>query len=264
MQGGNKILNTLKKDRKDLPLISIITVVYNSEAYIEKTIQAIINQSYPHTEYIIIDGASTDKTLEIIKKYNKYINYWKSEKDNGIYDAMNKAIKIATGDYIWFINAGDEIYSLSILNNIFRSKTRLADIYYGETEIINYKGQTVGMRRHKTPNNLNWRSFKFGMKICHQSVIVRKKIALPYNLQYLYSADFDWLIRVVRKSRSVVNTKLILSKFMDGGKTKKTIIPGLKERFKIMAKYYGIIPTIFNHFIIAFNFLFFYVKNKRF
>ena len=264
MQGGKKILNTLKKDRQDIPLISIITVVYNSDSYIEKTIQSIINQSYPHTEYIIIDGGSTDKTIEIIKKYNKYINYWKSEKDNGIYDAMNKAIKIANGDYLWFINAGDEIYSLSILNNIFLSKDRLADIYYGDTEIIDYKGLTIGMRRHRIPKNLNWNSFKYGMKVCHQSVIVRKKIVDPYNLDYLYSSDFDWLIRVVRKARSIINTELILSKFMDGGKTKKTIIPGLKERFKIMTKYYGIIPTFFNHFIIAIKFLFFFVKNKRF
>ena len=264
MQGGKKTLNTLKKNRKEMPLISIITVVYNSENYIEKTIQSIINQSYPHTEYIIIDGASTDKTVDIIKKYNKYINYWKSEKDNGIYDAMNKAMKVASGDYLWFINAGDEIYSLSILNNIFLSKKRFADVYYGETEIIDYKGLTIGMRRHKAPENLNWNSFKYGMKVCHQSVIVRKKIAEPYNLDYLYSSDFDWLIRVVRKSRSIINTKLVLSKFMDGGKTKKTVIPGLKERFRIMTKYYGLIPNILNHFVIAFKFLFFFAKNKRF
>ncbi|MBN2756343.1 MAG: glycosyltransferase [Bacteroidales bacterium] len=264
MQGGHKVLNTLKKDRKHSPLISIITVVYNSEAYIEKTIQSIINQAYTHTEYIIIDGGSTDKTIEIIKKYNKYINYWKSEKDKGIYDAMNKAMKIATGDYLWFINSGDEIYSLSILNNIFRSGYRLVDVFYGETEIIDYKGQTLGKRRHEAPENLNWKSLKYGMKVCHQSVIIRKKIAEPFDLKYLYSADFDWLIKILKKSRSIVNTKLVLSKFMDGGRTKKTIIPGLKERFRIMVKYYGLISTILNHFIIAYKFLFFIVKNKRF
>jgi len=263
MQGGKKTLNTLKKNRNELPLISIITVVFNAENFIEKTIQSIINQSYPHTEYIIIDGNSTDKTIEIIKKYNEYINYWKSEKDNGIYDAMNKAVNTATGDYLWFINAGDEIYSLSILDNIFRSKKQFADIYYGETEIINYKGETIGARRHKVPNKLNWKSFKYGMKVCHQSIIVRRRIAEEFNTEYLYSSDFDWIIRVVRRARSINNTKNILSKFMEGGKTDKTIIPGLKERFKIMKKYYGLIPTIFNHFIIAFKFLLFYIKNKR-
>ncbi len=173
-------------------------------------------------------------------------------------------MRVASGDYFWFINAGDEIYSLSILDSIFRSKKPLAEIYYGETEIINYEGETIGLRRHKTPKNINWKSFKYGMKVCHQSIIVKKNIVDNYYTNYLYSADFDWIIRVVRKSKSIVNTNLILSKFMDGGRTKKTIIPGLKERFKIMTKYYGLISTIFNHFIIALKFVIFYVKNKRF
>ena len=245
------------------PLVSIITVVYNSERFIEKTIKSIINQTYPNVEYLIVDGASTDGTVEIIKKYEKYISKWISEKDNGLYDAMNKAIKIASGDYLWFINSGDEIYTENILTEIFSQLDNLPDVVYGETEIINFKGRPVGMRRHSTPEKLTWKSMRFGMKVCHQSILVKKALVEPYQLHFKYSSDFEWVIRVLKKSKSIQNSKLILSKFMEGGLTKQSIVPSLKERFNIMKRYYGLIPTLFNHCYLAVKMLFYYFKNKR-
>ncbi len=245
------------------PLVSIITVVYNSELYIEKTILSIINQEYSQFEFIIVDGGSTDRTIEIIQKYEKFITKWISEKDNGLYDAMNKGIKMASGEYLWFINSGDEVYSNTVLQEILPNAHFLPDIIYGETEIIDYKGQSLGMRRHSAPEKLNWKSLKHGMLVCHQSFIVKKEIVEDYNLNYKYSSDFEWLIRILKKAATIHNSGLILSKFMDGGQTSRTLIPGLKERFKIMIKNYGLITTILNHFLFAIKLAFFFVKNKR-
>lgn len=118
------------------PLLSIVTVVYNGENFLEKTIQSIINQSYHNIEYIIIDGASTDKTVEIIKKYEKHISYWVSEKDTGIYDAMNKGAKVATGDFINFMNADDIIYSSVAVERVVEQIENLNTTYYTRASII--------------------------------------------------------------------------------------------------------------------------------
>lgn len=246
------------------PVVSIITVVYNSEQFIEETIRSVINQSYPNVEYLIIDGGSTDGTPKIINEYAKYIDYFVSELDNGLYDAMNKGIKHAKGNYLWFINSGDLAYNETVLSDIFSKKEAFAEIYYGETEIIDTNGEPLGMRRHKAPRKLTWKTFRLGMKVSHQSIIVKKEIAGLYNLEYKLSADFDWVIKALKKAKSVENTELILSKFMDGGMTKKNMVPSLKERFHIMKNNYGLIPTVLSHFVLAIKLAIYYLKNKRF
>jgi len=103
------------------PLISIITVVKNNEKYLEETIQSVVNQNFKNFEYIIVDGKSTDGTIEIIKKYNNKIDYWISENDKGIYDAFNKGLDIANGNLIGFVNSDDILTpnALEILNNYY-------------------------------------------------------------------------------------------------------------------------------------------------
>jgi len=252
------------RNTESFPVISIITVVYNSADFIERTILSVINQSFPNVEYLIIDGGSTDGTLDVIAKYKKYIDVLISEPDDGLYDAMNKGITLSKGDYLWFINSGDEIYDLNVLNNIFRGKNQFADFYYGETEITDIEGKPVGMRRHKAPEKLNWKSFLWGMKVSHQSMIVRREIASLYDLQYRFSSDVDWSIKALKKAKSIENTGLILSKFMDGGMSKQNLKASLKERFQIMKKHYGLIPTVLVHLILPVKLSFFYLKNKRF
>ncbi len=258
------------------PSISIITVVYNGGNVIGKTIESIINQTYKNIEYIIIDGNSTDSTLAVIKKHQSHISYWISEPDEGLYDAMNKGLKTAHADYVLFINAGDELYACDTVEKIFNapdftikkdsitSQSPLPDVFFGETEMIDNAGNSIGLRRLKPNKNLNWKHLKNGMLVSHQSVIVKKNIANQYNTNYKYAADYDWVICALQKAHHIVNTRTIISKFLDGGRTKQTIIPGLKERFRIMCKHYGFLTTFVQHFKIGFKFLIFVIRHKRF
>ena len=135
------------------PKFSIITVTYNAAAVIEDTLQSVITQTYKNIEYIIIDGASTDRTMEIIGRYRKHIHTVVSEPDRGLYDAMNKGIRLATGDYVCFLNAGDELHEDDTLQLIVHSLTGLTglpDVIYGRTAIVDEEGHFLRMRRHGT------------------------------------------------------------------------------------------------------------------
>ena len=237
-------------------LFSIITVTYNASRWIERTIQSVISQSYSNIEYIIVDGNSTDETLDIIKKYQSSITQWVSEPDKGLYDAMNKGLKLASGDYVWFINAGDTLYSETTVQDIFNTlhNGKLPDILYGETAIADSEGNTLGMRRLKAPEKLSWKNFSMGMLVCHQSFLVKREIALPYNLQYRFTADYDWCIRCLKKADAVFNTHLILSQFLEAGLSADNRKASLKERYRIMCDNYGKFPTQLRHIWFAFRF----------
>jgi len=239
-----------------MPLVSIITVVFNDKAFLEGSINSILQQTYRNIEYIIIDGGSTDGTVDIIKKYSSKITYWISEPDKGIYDAMNKGIAASKGDYLWFINSGDQIYAEDTLEKTVQGCKTPADIYYGETEIVDESGNKLRMRRHKAPEILTWKSFRTGMMVSHQSIIVKKNLAPFYDLKYKVSADIDWCLKILKKSDIICNTNLILSKIINQGFSKKFQKTSLKERFWIMSKNYGFFTTLFYHFIIAVRFLF--------
>ncbi len=239
------------------PRISIITVTYNAANCLEATIASILNQSYTNIEYIIIDGGSTDGTLEIIKRYASRLTYWISEPDKGLYDAMNKGIKQATGDYLWFMNAGDTIHTtdtIQQLANTLSDKTALPGVIYGETAIVDGNGTFIGMRRLKAPEKLTWKDFNKGMLVCHQSFLAKKELAPLYDLQYKLVADFDWCIQCLKKSDRNHNTHLILSNFADEGLSSKNRKASLKERYHIMCKYYGKVPTNLWHIWFAIRF----------
>jgi len=237
-------------------LFSIITVTYNAGQWLERTIQSIISQSYPRIEYIIIDGNSTDETRDIIKKYQTSITHCVSEPDKGLYDAMNKGLKLASGDYVWFLNAGDTLYSDTTLQEIVNSlgAGNLPDIIYGETKIVDAQGSTLAMRRLKAPENLSWKSFSMGMLVCHQSFLVKRTIAPLYDLQYRFTADYDWCIRCLKKADKVFNTHLILSRFLEAGLSAANRKEALKERYQIMCENYGKIPTQIRHIWFALRF----------
>ncbi|MCX3264129.1 glycosyltransferase family 2 protein [Pedobacter agri] len=245
-----------------MPKLTVITIVYNNVRDIERTINSVLNQTYPKIEYIIIDGKSTDGTLAIIEKYRSKVSKIVSEPDKGIYDAMNKGLAIATGDYVLFMNSGDEIFDEHTVQDIFDSAPG-ADIYYGETEMYNDNWQSLGRRRHEAPEQFDWKSFKYGMSISHQAIYIKRSIVAPYDLSYKYSSDIDWIIKAAKKASSIVNVHRYVAKYLVGGMSKKKHRESLKERFNIFTKYYGLIPNIINHIIIAVNLAFYFVKHQR-
>lgn len=244
------------------PKLSIITIVYNNVADIERTALSVLNQTYTNIEYIVIDGASTDGTSNIIQKHKDGISQFISEKDKGIYDAMNKGLKIATGDYVLFMNSGDELFAKDTVKQVFASQPD-ADIYYGETEIINNLGQNMGQRRHKAPETFTWRGFNLGMSISHQAIYIKRSLIEPYDETYQLSADIDWIIRAAKKAKNIVNTHQYVAKYLFGGISKKKHKQSLIERFHIMRKHYGLLPTVFNHGIIAVKLSWYYVLNRK-
>jgi glycosyltransferase involved in cell wall biosynthesis len=235
------------------PKISIITVVFNGASLIERTIKSVLSQTYPNIEYIIIDGASTDGTLQLIEKYKSRIALTHSGKDDGIYDAMNKGLKDASGDYVLYINAGDELYETDTIEKIFQGPQN-ADVYYGNTAVVDLKGNVLGDRRLAAPETLTWKSLRFGMCVSHQSFIARRLLCDFYHTEYKVSADIDWVINVLKQSDKIVNTHLYISRFLEGGTSNKRRKKALLERFSIMVKHYGFFQTIFNHTIILFRY----------
>jgi glycosyltransferase involved in cell wall biosynthesis len=244
------------------PTLSVITIVYNNVRDIERTMLSVLSQTYPNIEYIIVDGLSNDGTLDVIHRYKTKIAKLISEKDEGIYDAMNKGLVAATGDYVLFMNSGDEFYAADTVEKVFASAPD-ADIYYGETEMINDTGESLGRRRHKAPEQFSWRDFKYGMSISHQAIYVRRTLTEPYDRQYHLSADIDWILKAAKKAKKIVNVKQYVAKYLVGGMSKAKHRQSLMERFNIMKKYYGLVPTVFNHVIIAFNLGWYWLLNRR-
>ncbi|GHT19966.1 hypothetical protein AGMMS4957_05500 [Bacteroidia bacterium] len=243
------------------PSFSIITVTYNAAQWLERTIRSIASQSCPAIEYLIIDGGSTDGTLKIIRQYESHVSYWLSEPDKGLYDAMNKGLQLATGDYVWFVNAGDTLPTTDILQEISlemcavsKKNVPLPDIIYGETMLIDAQGVSQGLRRLKAPERLTWKSFRMGMLVCHQSFIVKREIAPLYDLNYRLSADFDWCIQCLKRATAVHNTRRVLSNFLADGASSAQRRTSLRERYQIMCKYYGTISTQVRHLWFAIRF----------
>jgi glycosyltransferase involved in cell wall biosynthesis len=172
---------------------------------------------------------------------------------------MNKGLKLAAGDYVWFINAGDRIHSPNTIQEIVNQLSIFDyqfSIIYGETEVADAQGNSLGMRRLKAPEKLTWKSFKMGMLVCHQSFIVKRETAETYDLQYRYSADFEWCIRCLKKAEHILNTHQALSYFLEAGYSATNRKAALKERYEVMCKYYGKIPTQIRHLWFAVRFYF--------
>jgi len=241
------------------PTLSIITVVYNNVRDIERTLLSVLNQSYAHIEYIVVDGASSDGTLEIIQRYQDRLSKVVSEKDAGIYDAMNKGLALASGEYVLFMNSGDELYAPDTVKNVFSTAPN-ADIYYGETEMFNEAWQSIGKRRHSVPEKFTWQSFRFGMTISHQAIYIRRTLTEPYDRQYELSADIDWILTAAKKAKTSVKVSGYVAKYLVGGMSKKRHQQSLKERFAIFTKHYGLLPNLFNHLFIAAKLGFYYIK----
>ena len=243
------------------PVISIITVVFNDVHHIESTIRSVLEQTYEKIEYIIVDGSSTDGTLAIIEQYRPEIDLIISEPDHGIYDAMNKGLDRATGDYVLFLNSADKLFEPDTIEKMFSATG--ADIYYGETAYYDEKDRYLGIRSEITtrtmPEKLTYRDFLTGMRVAHQSFIVRRELAPKYKAGFFCSADIDWCIQCLKNSTQIHNTGQIISKYLIGGVSHKNRKKCWRERFAIMREHYGLISTLVFQVYIAFRFIFKYI-----
>ena len=236
--------------------ISIVTITYNAERVLQRTLDSVRCQSYRHIEHLIVDGASTDGTVAMAGRYREECPYpvaVQSEPDNGLYDAMNKGLQRATGDYILFLNAGDTLHCADTLQTVADCAGQQPAVIYGDTAVTDDDGHFLHMRRHWPPEQLTWRSFRQGMLVCHQAFYARLDIARqhPYNLRYRHSADVDWCIRVMkeadRRRLPLVNTHAVLADFAEGGNTTQHHRASLAERFRVMAAHYGLLQTVVLH-----------------
>lgn len=232
------------------PKFSIITITYNAATTIEPTLQSVLSQTYTNYEYLLIDGGSKDDTVAKAKASGIEFAHIVSEPDNGLYDAMNKGIALATGDYLCFLNAGDAFYTpvtLQTIANAAMAEETLPDVLYGETAEVDDERNFVRMRRLQVPKELTWRSFKNGMMVCHQAFYAKREIAPMYDLKYRLSADVDWCIKVMKQSKKLVKVNATVINYLQNGLSLQHHRASLKERFWIMSKHYGFLPTLGRH-----------------
>ena len=244
---------------------SIITITYNAEKVLQRTLDSVRSQTYRDMEHLIIDGASTDETVAMAEAYRQRASYdviIQSEPDRGIYDAMNKGLRLATGDYVVFMNAGDTFHDERTLERVLGGITELRNsgtpelrpaVIYGDTDIVDSEGRFLRKRHLSVPDRLTWRSFRKGMLVCHQAFYARQDIArdIPYDLQYRHSADVDWCIRVMKEAERrhlpLRRVPGVVADFMDGGNTTQNHRASLKERFTVMRRHYGLFTTLTMH-----------------
>ena len=240
--------------------ISVITVNRNHLEGLQKTFQSIVAQTYKDWEWIVIDGGSTDGDKDFIEAHQAEIAYWCSEPDKGPYNAMNKALQHATGDYLVFMNAGDFFPADDTLEQVVR-RCRLTElptaewpaVLYGNTDIVDAEGRYLHPRRLQPPEQLTWRSFRMGMVVCHQAFYARTDIAknVQYDTRYRFSADVDWCIRIMREaerlSLPLQNIGIVVANYMEEGATTSNHQASLFERYQVMQCHYGPIQTILLH-----------------
>ncbi|MCF0236037.1 MAG: glycosyltransferase [Bacteroidaceae bacterium] len=244
---------------------TIATVCYNAGSSLRPTLRSVEQQDYPAIEHLIVDGASKDETLAQLHHYRERhqrddaLNVvFRSEPDKGIYDAMNKALRLATGDYILFLNAGDRLHTPHTISRIAEqlqsyAPDALPAVVYGDTDIVDANGHFVRRRRLTPPRRLSWRSFRQGMLVCHQAFYARLDLAqaTPYDMNYRLSADFDWCIRLMQLAESrnlpLHNTGLTTADYLAEGATTANHKASLRERYHIMCHHYGLASTLLHH-----------------
>ena len=242
--------------------ITYVTITYNAAAVLQRTLDSVLAQDYPDILHLIIDGASTDDTMQLVNDYiersnaadNGHSIQVTSEPDKGIYDAMNKGLRSITGDYVCFLNAGD---FLPASDTVSRIVEKVGDqspaVLYGDTDIVDGEGRFLHHRRLAPPEHLSWKSFRQGMLVCHQAFYARTDfaIATPYDLRYRYSADVDWCIRVMKAAAKenvpLLNLKMVVANYTEEGQTTLHHRDSLWERYHVMERHYGRLQTFFLH-----------------
>ena len=251
--------------------ITYVTITYNAAKVLQRTLDSVLCQDYPDIVHLIIDGASTDDTLKIVDDYiarsnaaeNGHRIQVTSEPDKGIYDAMNKGLRSLDGDYVCFLNAGDFLPSPDTVSKIVeKAITPLPAVLYGNTDIVDGEGHFLHHRRLAPPEHLSWKSFRQGMLVCHQAFYARTDfaIATPYDMQYRYSADVDWCIRVMKAAEKenvpLQNLHMVVANYTQEGQTTLHHRESLWDRYRVMEHHYGRVQTFLLHCWFAIRALF--------
>ena len=247
---------------------TIVTITYNAATVVQRTLDSVLCQTYSGVEHLIVDGASKDETLLLAEQYKAKSDasdtghkvIIQSEPDHGIYDAMNKGLTQASGDYIVFMNAGDFFPHEDTLEKIVQRcqltelpTDELPGVLYGNTDIVDGEGRYLHPRRLQPPPRLTWRSFRNGMLVCHQAFYARTDIAknTQYDTHYRFSADVDWCIRVMKETEqrqlALCNTQMVVACYTEEGTTTQNHQASLKERFHVMRHHYGLFTTLAMH-----------------
>lgn len=197
--------------KSNMPLVSIITVVFNGEKYIEQTIKSVISQTYKNIEYIIIDGGSNDDTVNIVNKYRNYISNFVSEQDDGIYDAMNKGVKLSNGEWIGIVNSDDWL-ELDAVETVVRESKLDTDIMYGFLRIVKNENEAQIIR--------NSHLYLNEKMIQHPATFIKntayKRVGL-YNTRFKYSADYDFMLRAQSNNLVFQQVNSVISNFRVDG-----------------------------------------------
>lgn len=233
--GGSRTKGIRKTTASAKPLISVVTVVLNGKNFLEQGIRSVFEQSYKNVEYIVIDGGSTDGTLDVIRKYENRTDYWISEPDRGIYDAMNKGIMAATGDLIGFLNS-DDWYLPGALEEVANAYVLQGD---GRT-VIAGRWNLVFEDIDLTINVRPTLKFHAGMPLSHQAMFVPKPVYDTlggYDLQYRYAADLDLALRLYTGGMKFIFLDTVIASFRTSGASEKHYRESGKEASRIIRNY---------------------------
>ena len=233
------------------PLFSVITVCYNSAATIGPTLESVKSQTFTDYEYIVQDGRSPDGTVALVEKSGIAGLELVSERDTGIYDAMNRALGRAQGVYVIFLNAGDAFHGADALARLAAVAERedRPGIIYGQTILVDGKRKYVGPRHLTAPKDLQLDDFSRGMVVCHQAFVPLRRITGLYNADYRFSADYGWCLRCLKitEPSRCRNLHCVAIDYLTDGLTDKHHKASLLERYDIMCRHFGKLPTLMRH-----------------
>lgn len=220
------------------PKISIITVTLNPGSKFEETARSILEQDFPGMEWIVIDGGSTDGTIDQIRKYDNRIACWKSERDLGVYDAMNKGIMMATGEWVNFMNAGDNFASPATVSGIFAGDLSALDVVYGDC-LIRYP-KTIIMKKAGDPDAITR-----GMVLCHQSVFSRRSLLLkhPFNLKYRIGADYHQIACLAMEGAGILHIPVPVAIYDIEGDSNRRMVDSAREHYHIAKSVFSLTPS---------------------
>tara|TARA_B110000977_G_scaffold36325_1_gene48683 strand:+ start:33418 stop:34200 length:783 start_codon:yes stop_codon:yes gene_type:complete len=242
-EGGLRIKGYIKDSTHKKPLITIVTVVYNGQEHLEETILSVINQTYNNVEFIIIDGGSTDNTMDIIRKYEHAIDYWISEKDEGIYDAMNKASELAKGKWINYLNCGDSFCNNEVVEKIQFSDFSKYVMVYGNAKIFSGDRKFIKVLKSYNMSKIKLSIFMTRV-VCHQAVFYNKDIKFKYPDKYKLKGELYSYFEYLSHGKAIRLDLDVCNFFLEGIGRRK-IQENIKEVWSVLKVHVGIMRILY-------------------